>query len=165
MHYSLSESPSRNQKGCYNLTAIQFSFSPSPSPFCRSFNSASNSVPKQIHESRRCNCTLRQQKALLISECLGRNPDERHNLLAKRSRRPLPSPPECGPPPSPPLGFLSHVSGSALNKKDGRTDGLMSEWIPEDSEAEFVSPLAAITSLMEAPKNSNVSNKVLDRPL
>ena len=41
----------------------------------------------------------------------------------------------------------------------------MSEWIPEDSEAEFVSPLAAITSLMEAPKNSNVSNKVLDRPL
>ena len=94
---------------------------------------------------------------------------EGHNLLAKRSRRPLPSPPECGPPPSPPLGFLSHVSGSALNKKDGRTDGrtdgLMSEWIPEDSEAEFVSPLAAITSLMEAPKNSNVSNKVLDRPL
>lgn len=34
----------------------------------------------------------------------------------------------------------------------------MSEWIPEDSEAEFVSPLAAITSPMEAPKNSNVSN-------
>ena len=29
---------------------------------------------------------------------------------------------------------------------EGRTDGLMSEWIPEDSEAEFVSPLAAITS-------------------